>query len=199
MPSDALIIQTVQQIKDSVCRSEGCNWLGNLQTNSAKRHRAGRYIDGAVKIMDLLRDELFSQEINEYEALYENVCSFPREWADEQLRAARQLWSYVLELDQCLAHERILNTPTPTKTYMNKGLRTSQYNGLSKPLQPTKPAFNADERRLLPSASPAITYWSPTTWYTTSFVPAYYPGWALLHAPLGFDHSGSPLVWPGAS
>lgn len=67
----ALTTQVIQQIKDSVGRSEGPSWLESFRTDSAKRHQASRYIDGAVKIMDLLRDELSAQEIDEYEDRYD--------------------------------------------------------------------------------------------------------------------------------
>ena len=48
-----------------------CGWFGSMQSNSRKRYLAGRHIDGAVKIMDLLRDELPTEAIDRYEDLYE--------------------------------------------------------------------------------------------------------------------------------
>ena len=67
----ALTTQTIQQIKNSVDQREACGWLGGLQTNTSKRYQADRYIDGAMKIIDLLRKELSQGEIDMYEDLYE--------------------------------------------------------------------------------------------------------------------------------
>lgn len=63
-------IQTIQQVKDSVERPELCARLGTLEPNCSKRLRAARYIYGAVKIMDLLRNDLRKNDIEQYEYLY---------------------------------------------------------------------------------------------------------------------------------
>ncbi|KAI1794228.1 hypothetical protein LXA43DRAFT_166136 [Ganoderma leucocontextum] len=193
MPS-TLAIQTIQQIKDSIDRPEVCAWLGTMEPNYSKRHRAARYIDGAVKIMDLLRNELTADDVAEYENLYEHAYSQPNHWYGDRLAAARNLWRYVVILDQFLSHERIKSAGVRTLV-RDEYARATNY---IEPPQRMTPVRTPEERHPFPSTPPSTNSWPPITWYTTSLIPTYYyPGWAFLHVPTVRSDKGvsSTLVW----
>lgn len=77
-PGSTHIIQVIHEIKDSVDRPHRRRWLENIRYEDGRRARTRRYVDGAVKIMDLLRPEVSSGDIRSYEQLYDECVPFIR-------------------------------------------------------------------------------------------------------------------------
>ncbi|RDX55229.1 hypothetical protein OH76DRAFT_1397623 [Lentinus brumalis] len=106
MPS-AETVSVIQDIKYNVEKPHLCGWLDGLESNQSKRVRADRYVDGAVKIVDLLRNELPLVDIREYERRYQQFISLPETWSDERLHCAREMWDFVMAIDELLSVSRI--------------------------------------------------------------------------------------------
>lgn len=70
MPS-AESTAVIQDIKYNVDQPHLCGWLDRLGSSQSKRIRAERYVDGAVKIVDLLRKELPLVDIRNYKRRYQ--------------------------------------------------------------------------------------------------------------------------------
>ncbi|EIW62860.1 uncharacterized protein TRAVEDRAFT_69084, partial [Trametes versicolor FP-101664 SS1] len=110
-PGSTHILQVIHEIKDSVERPHRRRWLENIGYEDGSRARTRRYVDGAVKIMDLLRPEVSSGDIRSYEHLYDEFCELPDTWIGARLNAAKRLWEYVGSLDERTSHERVTSVP----------------------------------------------------------------------------------------
>lgn len=77
-PGSTHILQVIHEIKDSVERPHPRRWLENMRSEDGRRVRTRRYVDGAVKIMDLLRPEVSPGDIRSYEELYDEYVPFVR-------------------------------------------------------------------------------------------------------------------------
>lgn len=64
-------IRAILAIKDSVEKPHLCGWLQRLTPNQSKRYRIERYIDGALKLMDILGDEASIEDIEDFEGRYD--------------------------------------------------------------------------------------------------------------------------------
>ncbi|KAJ8489551.1 hypothetical protein ONZ51_g2856 [Trametes cubensis] len=185
--SSPQVIHVIQEIKDSVEKPRRWGWAESLQSEEAKRLRIRRYRDGAVKIMDLLGPDLSSDDVVVYQDLYDALDEIPERWTNDRLEAAKNLWEYVLSLDEWLSHERI--TSSPHRSWRSR----HRLGGFCS----TRPAEATPERKVRfederPSRSahkptndakpPSTSYFPP--WYQWS--PISYPsyGWATVSFPV---------------
>ncbi|KAI0661390.1 hypothetical protein C8Q70DRAFT_1052470 [Cubamyces menziesii] len=165
--SSPQVIHVIQEIKDSVEKPRRWGWAESLQSEEAKRLRIRRYRDGAVKIMDLLGPDLSSDDVVVYQDLYDALDEIPERWTNDRLEAAKNLWEYVLSLDEWLSHERI--TSSPHRSWRSR----HRLGGFCS----TRPAEATPERKP-PSTSyfPWWYQWSPISY------PSY--GWATVSFPV---------------
>ncbi|KAI0633509.1 hypothetical protein C8Q77DRAFT_794133 [Trametes polyzona] len=192
------VIQVIQEIKDYVDKVHRCSWLENLQSDETRRMKARRYRDGAIKIMDLLRNDLRPSDITSYELYYQHLRNVPRTWISERLAAARRLWEYVLSLDERLSHERITSTPR----HRHGGSRSHRPRPARAEEDPRRVRFQLQQPSAATArtvAAPGYPYISPPPPYPHPRVPLTpYPAHANLYPHVSQIGSGA-LDWSQAN
>ncbi|KAI0332292.1 hypothetical protein GY45DRAFT_1246908 [Cubamyces sp. BRFM 1775] len=172
--SSPQVIHVIQEIKDSVEKPRRWGWTENLQSEEAKRLRIRRYRDGAVKIMALLKPDLHSNDVAGYQELYDALDDIPERWTSDRLEAAKNLWEYVLSLDEWLSHHRITSSPFRSWRARHRGFRDA------------RPAEATPERKVrFEDESPSRTVQKPANDSKPSAAP-YYPWW----------YQWSPISYP---
>ncbi|KAI0644692.1 hypothetical protein C8Q79DRAFT_789465 [Trametes meyenii] len=180
------VIQVIQEIRDSVEMPRCCALLDSLQSGESRRTKARRYRDGAVKIMDLLRPELTSSDIHSYEQYYDRFHDIPESWTSERLSAAKELWEFVLSLDEWLTHARITSTRFENSSRCSR-LDNQDIERRVRFDNPRRdpPANTPDTRNA--TVGYTGTSWLPNTFYTPAYTPvytpAYTPTWVQAWSP----------------
>ena len=64
-------ILAIQDIKDSVERPRLSGWLSSLGHTQSMLYMAGRFHEGALKMMNILQDELPAEYVHEFQRLDE--------------------------------------------------------------------------------------------------------------------------------
>ncbi|KAI0708939.1 hypothetical protein C8T65DRAFT_204299 [Cerioporus squamosus] len=208
MPS-AEIVAVIQDIKYNVEKPHLCGWLDRLESNQSKRVRTERYIDGAVKIVDLLRNELPLADIREYERRYQQFISLPGTWFDERLHCARELWDFVVAIDELLSVSRISSAydqrsewDSDSETCYSVSPESSPKCREASSQRPVQFVNTPEVHPWTPSsyvqsaATPTTNSWwwpSSNSWYsapytTSTWVPSIFPslhsGWYMSYAPV---------------
>ncbi|KAH9895189.1 hypothetical protein C8Q73DRAFT_790356 [Cubamyces lactineus] len=195
--SSPQVIHVIQDIKDSVEKPCRWRWIENLQSEEAKCLRIRRYRDGAVKIMDLLGPDLSADDVAGYQELYDALDDIPERWTNDRLEAAKNLWEYVLSLDEWLSHERITASPFRSWRARHRGFRHAQPPEAMPErkvrFEPERPSrsIHKPANHAKPSATTYYPWWYQ--WSPTSY-PAY--GWATCSFPVyNFASPQSSSPW----
>ncbi|RPD78098.1 hypothetical protein L226DRAFT_567793 [Lentinus tigrinus ALCF2SS1-7] len=213
MPS-AKTIAVIQDIKYNVEKPHLCGWLDHFESNQSKRIRAERYVDGAMRIVDLLRNELPLVDIRQFERRYEHFISLPDNWLEERLHCAREMWDFVVAIDELLSVSRISSVyddHSDSETYYSASPAHSPKRREASPSRHVQFANTPDVYTWSPSScgQPAVpatpnSWWWPNwySWYgnpssTLAWVPSIVPtpqaGWCMSYAPMTCV---APDRWP---
>ncbi|KAI0743646.1 hypothetical protein C8Q80DRAFT_853364 [Daedaleopsis nitida] len=195
MPSrDA--IPAIRSIKDSVEQSHWRDWLGS--TSQSKRHRVDRYLHGALRVMNILGDDVSSRDRRQFDRLYHRVASLPPSWPDERLNVAEDMWKLVMNIAEGIYP--YLSPPAKSKEYYDFFYPTPQSppRRRSVHFEETPQVYTHPTQYIYPAAAVINTGWWwpsswPSAWYVPSMVPTLYSGWNMMYTPVRC--AAGPQVW----